>query len=125
MTDLGNYDAQKELTQTLFNDENLQLLINDRFYNRVAEQDAEFPRIVYTQLDDTNSKYADDEEVEATVHFQISIFTDAQTVMHETEVYKEIDRIMKSINYKRYDYQGLYETDTKLHHLALRYQKQF
>ena len=125
MIDLGNYDAQKELTQTLINDDKLQQLINERFYNRVAEQDAEFPRVVYTQIEDANTKYADDEEIEATVYFQISIFTDAETVMHETEIYKEIDRIMKSINYKRYDYQGLYETDTKLHHLALRYQKQF
>lgn len=125
MIDLGNYEAQKELTQALINDDKLQQLVNERFYNRVAESDADFPRIVYTQIDDSNTRFADDKEIEATVYFQISIFTDAQTVMHETDIYKDIERIMRSIDYHKYDYQGLYETDTKLHHLALRYEKKF
>lgn len=125
MSELGNYEAQAELYRALVNDEGLQQFVEDRFYNRVAEQDAEFPRIVYTQINDANTKHADNKETKATVNFQISVFTDAETVMHETQIYKEIDRIMKSIEYGRYDYQGLYESDTKLHHLALRYEKNF
>lgn len=125
MSDLGNYDAQKELTGTLFNDDELQRLVDDRFYNRVAESDASFPRIVYTQLNDANTNHADDQEAKATVYFQISIFTNAETVMHETSIYKEVERVMKSLEYGKYDYQPLYETDTKIHHLALRYEKNF
>lgn len=125
MSELGNYGAQAELYQALINDEVLQSFIDNRFYNRVAEQDADFPRLVYTQLNDSDSKHADDKAVKATVYFQISIFSDAETIIHETQIYKEIERVMKSLEYGKYDYQPFYEADTGIHHLALRYEKNF
>lgn len=125
MSDLGNYDAQDELFQALRNDEELSNLVVGGFHNRVADKDAKFPRIVYTQLDDSPSGHADNKENKATVYFQISIFTNAETIDYETQIYKEIDRLMKSLEYGKYDYQPLYEVDTGIHHLALRYEKNF
>lgn len=125
MSDLGNYDAQAELFQALRNDTELSTLAKGGFFNRVAEQDAEFPRVVYTQINDSPSEHADNKEVKATVNFQISIFTNAETIVYETQIYKEVERIMKSLEYGKYDYQPLYEVDTGIHHLALRYEKNF
>lgn len=124
-TDLGNYDAQAELLQALKNDKELATLSKGGFHNRVAKKDAEFPRVVYSQLNNRPTVYADDEEVTATVNFQVSIFTDSETVIHETAMIKAVDRIMKSLEYGKYDQQGLYETDTKLYHVALRYEKNY
>src|SRR5699024_915792 len=125
MSDLGNYDAQKELFNALRNDEELSNLAVGGFHNRVAKQDAPFPRVVYTRLDNRPTKYADGEEVKVTVDFQVSIFTDAQTVNEETEMIKAVDRILKGLKYEKYDEQPLYETDTKLYHVALRYEKNY
>lgn len=125
MSDLGNYDAQAELLQALKNDNELATISKGGFHNRVANKDALFPRVVYTQLNNVPSGYADNEESEATVNFQVSIFTDAETVIQETTMVKAVDRIMKALEYGKYDQQGLYETDTKLNHVALRYEKNF
>lgn len=123
--DLGNYDAQAELLQALKNDNELATLSKGGFHNRVAKQDADFPRVVYTQLNNRPTVYADGEEVRATVDFQVSIFTKSDTVIHETTMIKAVDRIMKSLEYGKYDQQGLFETDTKIYHVALRYEKNF
>src|SRR5699024_4849621 len=125
MSDLGNYDAQSELFSALRNDEELSNLAVGGYHNRVAKQDAPFPRVVYTRLDNTPTKYADGDEVKATVNFQVSVFTDGQTVNKETQMIKAIDRIMKVLEYGKYDEQPLYETDTKLYHVALRYEKNY
>lgn len=125
MSDLGNYDAQSELFQALRNDDELSTLAKGGFFNLVAEEDAEFPRVVYSELNNVPTGYADGSERKATVNFQISIFTNAQTVMHQTAMTKAVDRIMKSLHYKKYDSQSLYETDTKVYHRALRYEKNF
>ncbi len=125
MSDLGNYDAQTELFQALRNDKELAALTIGGFHNLVAESDAEFPRVVYSEIDNTPSAHADNEESKVTVNFQVSIFTDGQANDKETPMTKAIDRIMKSLKYKKYDSQSLYETDTKLYHKALRYEKNF
>lgn len=123
--DLGNYDAQSELFRALRNDVELSTLAKGGFHNLVAEQDAPFPRVVYSELNNRPTKHADNEETKATVNFQVSIFTDSQTVMHEKAMTKAIDRIMKALSYRKYDSQSLYEEDTKLHHKPLRYEKNF
>ncbi len=123
--DLGNYDAQSELTAALKNDDELSTLAKGGFHNLVAEQDKPFPRVVFSELNNRPTKHADDEEVKATVNFQVSIFNNSQTVMHEKAMVKAIDRIMKALSYRKYDSQSLYEKDTKLYHKPLRYEKNF
>lgn len=123
--DLGNYDAQSELFTALQNDTELATLTKGGFHNLVADSDAPFPRIVYSEIDNTPTGHADNDESKATVNFQVSIFTDSQTVIHETLITKAIDRIMKSLEYRKYDSQSLYEEDTQLYHKPLRYEKNF
>ena len=125
MSDLGNYDAQSELFRALRSDTELAGLAVGGFHNLVAEQDSPFPRVVYSEINNVPSGHADNEESRATVNFQVSIFTDSQTVMHEKAMTKAVDRIMKSLEYGKYDSQSLYEEDTKLYHKPLRYEKNF
>lgn len=124
-TDLGNYEAQAEVFQALRDDDVLSGLAVGGFYNKVAKQDADFPRVVYTELYNAPASWADGEERKATVNYQISIFTDAATVIYETQMIKAVDRIMKSLEYRKYDADSLYETDTKLHHKLGLYTKNF
>ena len=125
MSDLGNYDAQSELFQALRTDEELASLAIGGFHNLLAEQDSPFPRVVYSEINNVPTGHADNEESRATVNFQVSIFTDSQTVMHEKAMTKAIDRIMKSLEYGKYDSENLFETDTGLYHKPLRYEKNF
>jgi len=123
--DLGNYDAGSELFKALRTDSELLSITTGGFHNLVADSDAKFPRVVYSELNNRPTAHADNNESKATVNFQVSIFTDSQTVMHEKAMTKAIDRIMKALEYSKYDSQPLYETDTKLYHKALRYEKNF
>ena len=123
--DLGNYEAQSDLFKALRTDSGLGSLTTGGFHNLVADKDALFPRVVYSELNNTPTGYADNNETKATVNFQVSVFCDGQTVPAEKAMVKAIDRIMKSLEYKKYDSQSLYETDTKLYHKALRYEKNF
>lgn len=122
---LDNYEAQSELFRALRDDAELSNLAKGGFHNLVANKDAEFPRVVYSEINNVPTRHADNEESRATVNFQVSIFTDGQTSQYETEITKSIDRIMKSLGYRKYDSQSLYEADTKLFHKALRYEKYF
>ncbi|MFA1819005.1 hypothetical protein ACDX78_02175 [Virgibacillus oceani] len=124
-TDLGNYEAQSELFQALTEDDELATLSKGGFHNLVAKQDSPFPRVVYSELNNVPSGHADNDETQATVNFQVSIFNNSQTIIHEKAMIKAVDRIMKSLEYGKYDQQGLYETDTELYHVALRYEKNF
>lgn len=123
--DLGNYDAGSELFRALRTDAELLSLTIGGFHNLVADSDAKFPRVVYSELNNRPTGHADNNESKATVNFQVSIFTDSQTVMHEKAMTKIIDKLMKSLEYNKYDSQPLYEEDTKLYHKALRYEKNF
>lgn len=125
MTDLGNYEAQSELLNALNENVALTSLAKGGFHNRVARKDSAFPRVVYSEINNVPTDYADNKEREATVNFQLSIFTDSQTVSFETQMTKVIDKIMKELEYKKYDSQSLYEEDTKLYHKALRYEKKY
>lgn len=123
--DLGNYDAQSELFMALQNDTELATLTKGGFHNLVAEQDAAFPRIVYSEINNTPTGHADNEESKATVNFQVSIFNNSQTIVHEKAMVKAVDRVMKSLEYRKYESTSLYEKDTKLYHKPLRYEKNF
>lgn len=125
MKDLGNYDAQSQLLKVLRDNTELSTLAKGGYHNLVADSDADFPRVVYSELNNRPTSYADDDEVRATVNFQVSVFCDGQTVANETAMVKLIDKIMKQLKYKKYDSQSLYETDTKLYHKALRYEKNY
>lgn len=123
--DLGNYNAQSELFLALRNDEELSSLVIGGFHNLVAEKDAPFPRLVYSEINNRPTGHADNGEVKATVNFQVSIFNTSQTIIHESKIHQAIDRVMRSLNYQKYDVQALYEEDTKIFHKALRYEKNF
>lgn len=125
MKDLGNYEAQKELLQALQSNNDLVELVKDGFHNLVADSDADFPRVVYSELQNRYTGYADNDEIKAEVHFQISIFTNSDTIRYQNDILKLIDSTMKQLNYKKYDSIDLYEDDTKLYHKGLRYEKNF
>lgn len=120
-----SYDAQSELFEALRSHPELSKIVKGGFHNRVAKEDAEFPRVVYTRIGNEPTKHADGNEFRTTVNFQLSIFTDAETVSHETELEKILDELMKSLEYRKYDAQSLYETDTGIYHVPLRYEKNF
>lgn len=81
--------------------------------------------MIYQEIRNDDDDYADNHPTSAIVGFQISIFCDEQTISSQTNIAKEIDRIMKSIDYNRYDSQDLYEKENKIYHKAMRYEKKF
>ncbi|AVI46771.1 MULTISPECIES: DUF3168 domain-containing protein [Bacillus] len=120
-----SFDAKAELSAALVNDFSLKELVTGGFHNRVASDVNVYPRVIYTELKNADNSYADNQSQSSEVRFQISIFTNSNTVSQETKIAKEIDRLMKSIGYGRYDSQDLYEEADKVFHKAMRYKKAF
>lgn len=127
MTDImtNQYEAQSELFKALRNNTKLTTLAVGGYHNLVADQKADIPRIVYTEVRNTDEGYADNKLNKATVNFQISIFTNKTTIAKQKEMTKEIAKTMTKLKYKKYDSIDLYEDDTKLYHRALRFTKNF
>lgn len=120
-----SFDAKAELSAALINDFSLKELVAGGFHNRVASDVNAYPRIIYTELKNADDSYSDNQVQSTEVRFQISVFTNSNTVSQETKIAKEVDRLMKSIGYGRYDSQDLYEEADKVFHKAMRYKKTF
>ncbi|MCY7829363.1 hypothetical protein P8879_14305 [Bacillus spizizenii] len=112
-----------ELVKTLTSSSKLNELVTGGIHNLTANDVNAFPRVVFYELKDADAGYADNEAYCFEVRFQMSIFTQASTRRFEKLIAYEIDKLMRSIGYGRYDSQALYEEDTKVYHKAMRYMK--
>jgi len=121
------FDAKKELTKALVGSPVLKLEVVGGFHNRFAAspdgKPIPFPRIIFQELRNNDDNFQDNAATAANVGYQISVFTNHSTNTKETLIAKEVDRVMKSIGYTRYDSVDLYENDTNLYHKAMRYEK--
>ncbi|MDR7669039.1 DUF3168 domain-containing protein [Bacillus altitudinis] len=118
-------DAKKELSAALIKNNELKQLVTGGFHNLVADDVAAFPRVVFSEITNRDQAYRDNHSAASEVRFQLSIFSKADTRKNETEIAKQIDRLMKDLGYGRYDSVDLYETDTKIFHRGMRYVKTF
>ncbi|WP_110487085.1 tail completion protein gp17 [Bacillus altitudinis] len=118
-------DAKKELSAALIKNDELKQLVTGGFHNLVADDVAAFPRVVFSEITNRDQEYRDNHSSASEVRFQLSIFSKADTRTHETEIAKQIDRLMKDLGYGRYDSVDLYESDTKIFHRGMRYVKTF
>ncbi len=123
MSITDSFDAKAELLNALESSPLLLQEVTGGFHNKVAPKVEPFPRVVYQEIRNGDEDYADNESTSAVVAFQISIFCNQETVSKETKIAKEVDKVLKSIGYKRYDSIDLFEEDTKRHHKAMRYRK--
>jgi hypothetical protein len=120
-----SFDAKSELLAGLKANQALVSLCTGGFHNRKAKDVNAFPRIVYTEINNADDSFADNQAITSEVRFQISIFTNESTVSKETPIAKEVDKVMKSLGYSRYSSVDLYEEDVGVYHKAMRYQKIF
>jgi hypothetical protein len=121
--EMKQYEQQIELLEALRNNEELNRLVVGGYHNLVARQTADLPRIVYSEIRNTEDDFAENKLKMAVVNFQISIFTDEKTIIHQTAITKEVAKLMSGLGYRKYDDQPLYEEDTKLYHRAMRFTK--
>ncbi|CVM29989.1 conserved structural protein%2C putative [Streptococcus pneumoniae] len=120
-----SFDAKKELSAALIKNDELKQLVTGGFHNLVADDVATFPRVVFSEITNKDQEYRDNQAAASEVRFQLSIFSKSDTRTHETEIAKQLDRLMKDLGYGRYDSVDLYETDTKIFHRGMRYVKTF
>lgn len=123
MSITDSFDAKAELLRELGSSSLLLQEVVGGFHNKIAPEVDPFPRIVYQEIRNSDEDFADNESTSAVVAFQVSIFCDEETVSKETKIAKEVDKVLRSIGYKRYDSIDLFEDDTKRHHKAMRYRK--
>ncbi|AZF88354.1 structural protein [Bacillus phage AP631] len=113
-------NLRPDILQALENDQELvSLLGGKRIYYRKAKKAEEFPRITYFELDNRPDGFADNEESESEITFQIDIWSKGST----TAIQKKVNEIMKSIGFSRYAVADLYEDDTQIFHYAMRFAK--
>lgn len=90
-------------------------------YQQVAPEALVFPRITFFELSNVDSVYMDDDVFSSEISVQIDIWSKGNTSAIATEV----DNTMRSIGWKRFGSQDLYEDDTQIFHKALRYETQY
>ncbi|MCP1124563.1 DUF3168 domain-containing protein [Bacillus sp. 3103sda1] len=120
-----SFDAKSELLSSLKANINLVTLCTGGFHNRKAKDVNAYPRLVYTEINNADDEFADNEAISSEVRFQISIFTNESNVSKETPIAKEADKVMKELGYSRYSSIDLYEEDDQVFHKAVRYVKTF
>ncbi|MEG7334011.1 tail completion protein gp17 [Bacillus sp. 0102A] len=116
-------DPVNELVKTLTSSSKLNELVTGGIHNLIANDVNAFPRVVFYEFKDADAGYADNKAYCFEVRFQVSIFTQSNTRRSEKPIANEIDKLMRSIGYGRYDSHPLYEEDTKVYHKAMRYVK--
>ncbi|EOO39045.1 hypothetical protein IIU_00863 [Bacillus cereus VD133] len=113
-------NLRPEIVQALENNQELiSLLGGKRVYYRKAKSAEEFPRITFFELDNRPDSFADNEESESEITFQIDIWSKSST----TAIHQKVNEIMKSIGFSRYAVADLYEDDTQIFHYAMRFAK--
>ena len=120
---MENFDLKAELLSTLKSSEILKKQVDGGFHNLVADDVVPLPRIIYQELDNNDSDFLDNKPTGSFVRFQVSIYCNHENIGRQTTIAKEVDRLMKSIGYVRYDSIDLYEEDTGLFHKPMRYSK--
>ncbi|HDX9648556.1 DUF3168 domain-containing protein [Bacillus cereus] len=109
-----------EIVQALENNQGLvSLLGGKRVYYRKVKNAEEFPRITFFELDNRPEGFADNDESESEITFQIDIWSKGST----TAIHQKVNEIMKSIGFSRYAVADLYEDDTQIFHYAMRFAK--
>ncbi|MFC0188234.1 DUF3168 domain-containing protein [Fictibacillus aquaticus] len=118
-----SFDAKAELLQALESNEPLVELVTGGFHNIIAPSAVAFPRVVYTEIQNADDEYSDNNTISAEVAFQLSIYTKIDTQSKQTPIAKALDQVMKEAGYTRYDSTDLYEKDTQVFHKPMRYRK--
>ncbi|MEJ8546629.1 tail completion protein gp17 [Brevibacillus borstelensis] len=75
------------------------------------------PYITFFELTNFDDFFTDDQAEGSEIHFQIDIWTKGNT----SPLAKEVDRVMKELEFSRTGSGDLYENDTQTYHKALRY----
>ncbi|MCY8123237.1 hypothetical protein P8860_21720 [Bacillus spizizenii] len=118
-----NFEAKTELTKALTSDEQLKSLVTGGFHNRYSNDVTKYPRVIITEIQNKDEGFYDNKAQGSALRFQLSIFCNTQTVSNETKIAKQIDNVMKNLEYTCYDSQDLFEEDNEIYHKAMRYRK--
>ncbi|WP_077616839.1 tail completion protein gp17 [Caenibacillus caldisaponilyticus] len=113
-------DVKPQIYQAMINDSQLVALLGGKNVYQIKEKDATvFPRITFFELDNYESRYADDAAFVAEIRIQIDVWhTD-----NYSSIVNRVNEIMESLGFVRYFATDLFESETepKLFHKALRY----
>jgi len=93
---------------------------NVKVYELTAPHADDFPRVTFFEMTNFDSDFADDTELESTISIQVDVWLQGDS--ETAPIAKEVDRIMKSLGYRRTSTSpDLYEEDVDVYHKGLRY----
>ncbi|CAI6023488.1 hypothetical protein PAECIP112173_00345 [Paenibacillus sp. JJ-100] len=85
----------------------------------LAAPDISNPKITFFELTNFDNKYAGDQAVSSSIHFQIDLWHSSNT----SKISIAANRVMESLGFVRSGTNSMYESDTKTYHKVLRYKK--
>lgn len=87
-------NLRPDILQALENDQELvSLLGGKRIYYRKAKKAEEFPRITYFELDNRPDGFADNQEIESEILFQVDVWAKSST----TAIHQKVNETMKKL----------------------------
>jgi Protein of unknown function (DUF3168) len=112
-------DTEVSVINALEKDEALSTLVGDRIFRFFvpAESANQYPYIRVVEINNTDSNYTDNHAIASEIDIQIDFWTKDDPA----SLQKAIDRVMKSLQWKRIGVTSFYEEDTGAIRKALRY----
>lgn len=90
---------------------------NIRIYEHTTPYSEDFPRITFFEMTNFDSSFADDEDIESRISYQVDIWSKGATAT----LANEVDLAMKTAGFARTSSIDLYEDDVQVYHKGLRY----
>ncbi|MFE0619719.1 hypothetical protein [Bacillus altitudinis] len=85
----------------------------------LAAPDISNPKITFFELTNLDNRYAGDQAVSSSIHFQIDVWHNSNT----SKISSAANRVMESLGFVRSGTNSLYEENVKVYHKILRYKK--
>lgn len=118
MTTGDMVNVKPELVAALKGDAQIISLLGGPFvYFQYPEDETQYPRITYYELDNKGFIYADNEEKASQIYIMVDIWSKEST----SALASAVNIVMKSLGYVREFAADLFETDTKVFHKPMRF----
>lgn len=113
-------------TALLENDELVSMVGNDKdgnvkIYQLATPYADDYPRITFSEIDNRDTHYADDEPYASQVIVQIDVWSRDST----SAMAGQVDKTMKELGYVRTSAIDFYESGPEIYHKAMRYRNSF
>lgn len=112
-------NLKKEILKLLKEDDELNILLDKKIFNLTTPDDVKPPYLIFFEIHNEDTTYCDNTNLAGRCVFSFDIFGGVEVF----KIAKRVNLILRSKRYKRIDAMEMYDSQTKLIHKNLIYEK--